>query len=93
MTRMIGPYCEVTYNLINKYTQRQEAFGIIIIDLMGIHTHARAHTYTPLLEDQCEWRRITRMTEPDCAVMCNLINTPARTNSKEARGKQKLHRG
>ena len=26
-------------------------------------------------EDQCEWHRMTRMTGPDCAVMCNLINT------------------
>ena len=31
------------------------------------------NTHTPW-EDQCEWHRITRMTEPDCAVMCNLIN-------------------
>ena len=23
---------------------------------------------------QCEWHRMTRMTGPDCAVMCNLIN-------------------
>ena len=28
----------------------------------------------PPWEDQCEWHRMTRMTEPDCAVMCNLIN-------------------
>ena len=25
--------------------------------------------------DQCEWRRMIRMTELDSAVMCNLINT------------------
>ena len=30
-------------------------------------------------EDQCEWHRMTRMTGPDCAVMCNLINTQAHT--------------
>ena len=30
-------------------------------------------------EDQCEWHRMTRMTRPDCAVMCNLINTHTRT--------------
>ena len=30
------------------------------------------HTY--IQEDQCEWHRMTRMTGPDCAVMCNLIN-------------------
>ena len=34
------------------------------------------HTYTliPSWEDQCEWHRMTLMTGPDCAVMCNLIN-------------------
>ena len=36
-----------------------------------INTHAHTHTW----EDQCEWHRMTRMTGPDCAVMCNLINT------------------
>ena len=30
-------------------------------------------------EDQCEWHRVTRMTGPDCAVMCNLINTHTHT--------------
>ena len=25
----------------------------------------------PPWEDQCEWHRMTRMTGPDCAVMCN----------------------
>ena len=33
------------------------------------------HTYIPPREDQCEWHRMTRMTGPDCVVMCNLINT------------------
>ena len=30
---------------------------------------------------QCEWHRMTinRMTGPDCAVMCNLINTHTHT--------------
>ena len=35
--------------------------------LMTIHTHIP-------WEDQCEWHRMTRMTGPDCAIMCNLIN-------------------
>ena len=51
------------------------------------HTHTRGyvqfnkytHTHTlsliPPREDQCEWHRMTRMTGPDCVVMCNLINT------------------
>ena len=36
------------------------------------HTHTHTHTHR---EDQCEWHRMTRMTGPDCVVMCNLINT------------------
>ena len=45
------------------------------------HTHKHTHTHTkqvsliPPWEDQCEWHRMTRMAGPDCAVMCNLINT------------------
>ena len=33
------------------------------------------HTHIPPWEDQCEWNIMTRMIGPDCAVMCNLINT------------------
>ena len=33
------------------------------------------HTYIQRGEDQCEWHRMTRMTGPDCVVMCNLITT------------------
>ena len=29
----------------------------------------------PPWEDQYEWHRITRMTGPDYAAMCNLVNT------------------
>ena len=35
----------------------------------------------PPWEDQCEWQRMTRMTGPDCAVMCNLLNTHTHTRS------------
>ena len=55
------------YNLINTY----------------IHTHT--HTQVSLIppwEDQCEWHRMTRMTGPDCAVMCNLINTHTHTHTQ-----------
>ena len=31
--------------------------------------------------DQCEWHRMTGMTGPDCAVMCNLINTHTHTQN------------
>ena len=33
------------------------------------------HTHITPWEDQCEWHRMNRMTAPDCAAMCNLINT------------------
>ena len=39
------------------------------------NTHTHKHTLIPPWEDQCEWHRMTRMTRPDCAIMCNLINT------------------
>ena len=41
------------------------------------NTHTHTHT-----EDQCEWHRMTRMTGPDCVVMCNLINTHTHTSPK-----------
>ena len=44
------------------------------------HTHIHTHTHTPW-EDQCEWHRMTTMTGPDCAVMCNLINTHTHTHT------------
>ena len=49
-------------------------------NLINIHTymhtciHASIHTYIHTYKDQCEWHRMTRMTGPDCVVMCNLIN-------------------
>ena len=39
------------------------------------------HTHTHTREDQCEWHRMTRMTGPDCVVMCNLINTHTHTHT------------
>ena len=42
--------------------------------IMATHTHT-----IPPWEDQCEWHRMIRMTGPDCAVMCNLINTHTHT--------------
>ena len=41
-----------------------------LLYVMTIHT-----SLIPPREDQCEWHRMTRMTGPDCVVMCNLINT------------------
>ena len=50
------------------------------------YTHAHTHTHTqvsliPPWEDQREWHRMTRMARPDCAVMCNLINTHTYTHT------------
>ena len=38
------------------------------------HTYIHIVSLIPPWEDQREWHRMTRMTRPDCAVMCNLIN-------------------
>ena len=40
-------------------------------------------------EDQCEWHRMTRMTGPDCAVICNLINTHTHTHTHKGKQKKK----
>ena len=51
------------------------------------HTHTHSEVFVtgiidPPLEDQREWHRMTRMTRPDCAVMCNLINTHTHTHTQ-----------
>ena len=47
-----------------------------------IHTYTHTDTHTiPPWEDQREWHIMTRMTGPDCAVMCNLINTHVHTHT------------
>ena len=45
-------------------------------NLINTYIHTSIHTISliPPWEDQCEWHRMTRMTGPNCAVMCNLIN-------------------
>ena len=46
------------------------------------HTYyTYTHTHIPPWEDQCEWHRMTRMTGPDCVVMCILINTHTHTHT------------
>ena len=44
--------------------------------LLATHTHITSIIDPPI---QCEWHRMTRTTGPDCAVMCNLINTHTHT--------------
>ena len=46
----------------------------------GKKTHTHTHRIPPW-EDKREWHRMTRMTRPDCAVMCNLINTHTHTHT------------
>ena len=49
-----------------------------------INAHTNTHTHISLIppwEDQCEWHRMTRIAGPDCAVMCNLINTHTHTHT------------
>ena len=46
----------------------------------GKKTHTHTVSLIPPREDQCEWHRMTRMTGPDCVVMCNLINTHTHTH-------------
>ena len=58
-------------------------FGLVPQD-HHIGRKAKTHTQVALIppwEDQCEWHRMTRMTRPDCAVMCNLINTHTDTSA------------
>ena len=75
MTRMTGPDCVVMCNLKNN-----TYIHTYIYDRAGLRGYVQfnkyIHTYMiPPREDQCEWHRMTRMTGPDCVVMCNLINT------------------
>ena len=46
-----------------------------LLYVMTIHTYIYTSSIIdPPLGGRCEWHRMTRMTGPDCAVMCNLIN-------------------
>ena len=49
-------------------------------------THTHTYTSPPCWEDQCEWHRMTRMTGPDCAVMCNSINTHTHIHTQHEDG-------
>ena len=70
MIRMTRPDCAVMCNLINIHTY-------IWVDYRaGLRGYVQFNKYihTYIWEDQRRWHRMTRMTRPDCAVMCNLIN-------------------
>ena len=89
MTRMTGgPDCAVMCNLINTHTHTRGEHKVLraqvrIVQVERVCPLCRTWSEVfvtsipsiPSWEDQCEWHRMTRMTGPDCAVMCNLINT------------------
>ena len=56
------------------------------------HTYTHTHIIDPRLGER-EWHRMTRMTRPDCAVMCNLINTHTHTHTKNPPPLSRLIRG
>ena len=60
-----------------QYNLLDDIFAPIARNLLdGAFREMLIHTHTmPPWEDQCEWHRMTRMTGPDCAVVCNLMNT------------------
>ena len=51
-----------------------ERSGYCVVHIV-LTIHIYIQSLIPPREDQCEWHRMTRMTGPDCVVMCNLINT------------------
>ena len=60
--------------------------GVVEAKLVKCQEHTHTHTsLIPPWEDQCEWHRMTRMTRPDCAVICNLINTHTHTLTHNTR--------
>ena len=53
-----------------------------VVEAQSVKCEEHRHkTLIPPWEDQREWHRISRMTGPDCAVMCNLINTHTHTHT------------
>ena len=64
--------------VFDRITEGLDAFRFFLnrAGLRGyVQFNKYTHTYTR------EWHRITRMTGPDCAVMCNLINTHTQRNT------------
>ena len=78
MTRMTRSDCAVMCNLINIHTHINTYIHTYIHTYMSRLIRGFRNKYQvsliPPWEDQCEWHRMTRMTGPDSAVMCNLIN-------------------
>ena len=76
MTRMARPDCAVMCNLINTQRERErereretDRQRETDRNRAGLRGYEQFNKYT------------TRMTGPDCAVMCNLINTHTQTHT------------
>ena len=63
------------YSAVGSFVYHTERLG------HSTHLHVIRIIDPPPGEDQCEWHRMTRMTGPECAVMCNLINTHTHTHT------------
>ena len=49
-----------------------------MVNVKNTHTQ---EVFVISIIDPPEWHRMTRMTGPDCVVMCNLINTHTHTHT------------
>ena len=73
------PQWEINHLLLLLKTSYIKYFGCVPVHAKHLESktptqaaalkHTHTHTLPPW-EDQCEWQRMTRMTGPDCAVMC-----------------------
>ena len=60
---------------LNKYTHTHtHTQSVCPVVRVGSEAFVISISLIPPWEDQCKWHRMTRMTGPGCAVMCNLIN-------------------
>ena len=72
---MTGPGCTIVCNLIITHSHTQTHTPFVASD----QRFSQQVSLIPPWGDECEWHRMTRITGPDCAVMCNLINTHTHT--------------
>ena len=73
------PADHVQYSTVQTVQYRIDNRVVEARSVKRTHTHTHIQSLIPPREDQCEWHRMTRMTGPDCVVMCNLINTHTHT--------------
>ena len=74
------PADHVQYSTVQTVQYRIDNRVVEARSVKRTHTHTHIQSLIPPREDQCEWHRMTRMTGPDCVVMCNLINTHTHTS-------------